>query len=181
MIVWNHIFLWSTFCIFSIWPFIYMSLYVCIYIYIYIGCIRLLNCHLCGASELQQMVMLAPFFFYTNQLGSHLWTLHIVYLLLIENQYLHWLKILSRTASFQHNIKWAWKTLCDEYKYLLVGQHWCVHVWGELQLWVCPCISCSAQYVLFILLGCEASGYNSSCFVKCCFQNLFKMACSILV
>ena len=40
----------------------------------------------------------------------------------------------------------------DVNKFLLVGQHWHVHVWGvieERQLWVCPCFSSSVLQIYF--------------------------------
>ena len=76
----------------------------------------------------------------------------------------------------------------DKYKSLLVGQYQCVHVWestGERRVWVCPCFSSSAQLVLVRLssviseMGSKWS-YNC-CFAGCCFQDLFKWACSILI
>ena len=74
-----------------------------------------------------------------------------------------------------------------EYKSLLVGQHWCVHVLAptaELRWWVCPCFSSSAQRVFFVLIGWFVRWEASCCitsFVGCCFQDLFKTTRSILV
>ena len=52
----------------------------------------------------------------------------------------------------------------------------------ECRLWVHPCSSSSVQHVLFILFL-EMGGklpYNC-CFMKCCFQDLFNIAHSILM
>ena len=77
----------------------------------------------------------------------------------------------------------------DVNKFLLVGQRWYVHVKGstkERHIWVRPCFSSSVPHILIILLGCyffEIGGkwLYSCCFVGCCFQDLFKIARSILM
>ena len=73
-------------------------------------------------------------------------------------------------------------------KFLLVGHHWQVHVKGSIGdhlLWVCPYFSSSVLYVLFIIFGwfLEIGGWwlYNSCFMGCCFQDLFNIAFSILV
>ena len=79
-----------------------------------------------------------------------------------------------------HPVSWS--------KFLLLGQYSCVHMLesiSECHLWVHPCFSSRFQHGLFVLfwLVFEMGGkwpYNY-CFVGCCFQNLFKIASSILV
>ena len=77
-------------------------------------------------------------------------------------------------------------TLCSHTafvgKFLLVGQHWHVHVKRSIEersLWVRSCISSS----VFICMVLEMVGKwpYSSCFVGCYFQDLFNIARSILV
>ena len=73
-------------------------------------------------------------------------------------------------------LQWA-----DEYSSLLVSQHSCVELYSS----VCPyffnsvsgCLVCLTTWVV-----CEIGGswQYSFCFLRCCFQDLFKTTCSIL-
>ena len=75
----------------------------------------------------------------------------------------------------------------DNCKFLLVGQHWRVHMQELLRerrrLWVRLYFSCCVSLVWFVLLGFEMA-YKwpySYYFVRCRFQDLFKTARCILV
>ena len=69
---------------------------------------------------------------------------------------------------------------------MLVGQHFHAHVKGSIGehcLWFHPYFSTSVPHVHLIWMGLEMGGRwpYSHCFVGCCFQDLFNIACSILV
>ena len=59
---------------------------------------------------------------------------------------------------------------------MLCGLHWWVHEYESIEeyhLWVTSYFTCSVQFVLlwwFVI-----------CFLECCFKDLFKTACNILV
>ena len=76
----------------------------------------------------------------------------------------------------------------DVNRFLLVSQHWLIHVLGSIEehhSWVFPCFSSSVLHVLFVLLGWflwwEVSHCRSWYFEESCFCGLFKIACSILL
>ena len=65
----------------------------------------------------------------------------------------------------------------DECKFLLVGQHWCVHAKEstiECCLWLCQqCQACLARLSWMVREMGDKWPYNF-CFVECCFQELLK-------
>ena len=55
---------------------------------------------------------------------------------------------------------------------------------GEHHLWVCPCFSSSVPCLVYLIWMVSEIGvrWPYSCyFMRCCFQDLFNIACSILV
>ena len=71
-------------------------------------------------------------------------------------------------------------------KFLLASQHSHINVKGLIRkhsLWVCPYFSSSILHVCLIWMVLEMGGkcLYSCCFVGCCFQDLFNIACRILV
>ena len=68
---------------------------------------------------------------------------------------------------------------------LLVGWNWCVHMQtsiGELHLWIHPCFTSPTRLAIlsWMVFKMRSKRPNNFYFVECCFQNLFKTACSIL-
>ena len=72
----------------------------------------------------------------------------------------------------------------DESRFLLVGQHWCGlvkrSIW-ECCLWVHLYFQTCFVHLTWMVCEMRGKWSYSCCFVSCCFQELFKRACSILV
>ena len=95
--------------------------------------------------------------------------------------------------SFIHTNHHSWEIFqtassVDKCKFLLVFQHWCVHVQEAIEeccLRFCPYFYSNAQPFQFVSLGWLARQEVNSCATtviqRCCFQVLFKMTHNILV
>ena len=69
-------------------------------------------------------------------------------------------------------------------KFWLVGQHLLIHMKGSIgehHLWVHPYFSSSVSCLIWMVLEMEVKWLYTGCFVRCCFQDLFSIAYSILV
>ena len=126
---------------------------------------------------------------------THTHTYIYIYIIIILSHCLHRFPWLSPTIHLYYSllpvglldcILCPYRAVVDKFE--LVTQHLPICVKrsrGACRLWVHSYFSSSVQDVLFVLFGWsfEMRGWwpYSSCFVECCFQSLFIIACSILM
>ena len=95
---------------------------------------------------------------------------------------------LSPSVSIIHCYWQLFKTVSYVNKFLLLGQHWHVHVKGFYQktslmssfLFFQQCLACAFRLIRMVFVMGETWPY-SCCFVGCCFLDFFKIARSVFV
>ena len=131
-------------------------------------------------NEIKVLIVIIEIFFYGDQ-SSSLWWANSTDSLYSFTIHPYWLSLFVGPLD---SIQCLYRTG----KFLLVSQHWCVHVLGSLGeccLGVHSYFINRTQDVLFVLLECFSwwgvNGCTAAVFVWCWFPDLCKTACSILV